>query len=38
MVAIGSVKAFPVGGIDFPSGVCIGFVKVPSMTPMTLVH
>src|ERR1022692_3051824 len=33
-----SVKAFPVGGIVLPSPMGIGFVNVPSMTPITLVH
>src|SRR5712691_8193644 len=37
-VHIGSLNALPVGGIDLPSPVGIGFVKVPSITPMTLVQ
>ena len=34
----GEFEDFPVGGIDVPSGRGIGFVKVPSISPMTAVH
>src|SRR2546425_9841360 len=37
-VHITSLNGLPVGGIDLPSAVGIVFVKVPSITPMTLVH
>src|SRR5260370_1978796 len=37
-VHITNLNAFPVGGIDLPSGVGIGFVNVPSIMPITLVH
>src|SRR6267378_1076227 len=33
-----SAKRLPVGAIDLPSGVGIGLVKVPVMTPVTAVH
>ena len=32
------LKDFPVGGMDFPSGVGIGFVNVHVITPVTQVH
>jgi hypothetical protein len=37
-VHITNLKDFPVGGIALPSGVGIGFVNVPSIMPITLVH
>src|SRR5438034_3276150 len=33
-----SAKCLPVGGIDLPSGVAIGFMNVPDITPDTAVH
>src|SRR6184192_4307866 len=33
-----SAKCLPVGGIDLPSGVVIGFVNVPDIMPVTAVH
>lgn len=33
IVAIGNLKLLPVDGIDFPSPIGIGAVKVPSITP-----
>src|SRR6266404_5812747 len=38
IVAMPIAKRFPVGAIDLPSGVGIGFVNVPVITPVTAVH
>ena len=37
-VHISILNGFPVGGSVFPFPIGIGFVKVPSMTPITLVQ
>ena len=38
MVAIGSLNFLPVGAMVLPPAVGMGFEKVPSMMPMTVVH
>lgn len=38
IVAIGSLNGLPVGWIVLPPAIGMGFEKVPSMMPMTVVH
>ena len=38
IVAMLILEGFPVGDMDVPSGVGLGFVNVPVITPVTQVH